>query len=122
MVILGEILALCASLVWTVSSLSAEVSSKRIGALSLNTIAMFFAFLFLNIALFCFTGLPFPQYLDAKALYWTISSGIFGYAICNYFLFTAYALIGYRFVHFVRMITIPSATLVGWIFVHEKLT
>ena len=122
MVILGEILALCASLVWTVSSLSAEVSSKRIGALSLNIVAMFFAFLFLNIALLCFTGLPFPQYLNAKALYWIIASGILGYVICNYFLFTAYALIGSRFGQLFMMLTIPSATLAGWIFLDEKLT
>lgn len=122
MILLGEILALCASLIWTVSSLSAEVSSKRIGSLSLNTIAILIAFLWLNIALLCFTGLPVPQYLSAKALYWIIPSGILGYLICNYFLFTAYMIIGSRFGQLFMTLSIPSAAFAGWILLDEKLT
>ena len=122
MILLGEILALCASLIWTVSSLSAEVSSKRIGSLSLNTIAILIAFLWLNIALLCFTGLPVPQYLSAKALYWIIPSGILGYLICNYFLFTAYMIIGSRFGQLFMTLSIPSAAFAGWILFDEKLT
>ena len=122
MILLGEILALCASLIWTVSSLSAEISSKRIGSLSLNTIAIFFAFIWLNIALFCFTGLPIPQHLNAKALYWIIASGFLGYVICNYFLFTSFSIIGSRFGQLFMTLSIPSAAFAGWILLDEKLT
>ena len=122
MVILGEIVALCASLIWTVSALSAEVSSKRIGAIALNVIAMSFAFILLNITLLCFTGSPFPRFLDAKALYWIIGSGTLGYVICNYFLFNAYVIIGSRFGQLFMTLVVPSSAFAGWLLLDERLS
>ena len=122
MLLLGEILAICASVIWTVSSMTAEVSSKRIGAVPSNTIAMFIAFLWLNITLFVFTGLPFPQHLNTEALLWIAGSGLFGYIICNYFLYTCYILIGSRFGELFMTLSIPSAAFAGWILLDEKLT
>ena len=122
MIILGEILALFASLIWTVSSLSAEVSSKRIGSLSLNIFSITLAFICLNITLLCFTGLPIPQYLNAEAVYWIVASGVLGYLFCNYFLFSSYALIGSRFGQLFMTLTIPTAAFAGWILLDERLT
>ena len=122
MILLGEILAFCASIVWTGSSLSAEVSSKRIGSMPLNLITMFFAFLFLTITLLCFTGVPFPQYLSIKSTLWIIGSGALLYVVCNYFLFSAYSTIGSRLGQLFMTLSAPSAAIMGWILLDERLS
>lgn len=122
MIFFGEIIALCTSIVWTASALFAEVSSKRIGAISLNVLIMFFAFILLNITLLCLTGDPFPQYLDLLSLYWIIGSGIITYVVCNYFLFNAYVMIGSRITQLFMTLVPPTSAFAGWILLKESLT
>lgn len=122
MLLLGEITALCASLFWTVSSLSAEVSSKRIGAISLNLWTMLFALIYLSVTLLSFTGVPVPQHLDLKTVSWMMASGLLSYVICNYFLINAYILIGSRFGQLFITLTAPMAAITGWILLDERLT
>ena len=119
MVLFGQIIALFTSLIWTVSAMSAEVSSKRIGAMSLNVLTMFFAFIFLNITLLCLTGNPLPQYLDLKTVYWISGSGVLSYVLCNYFLFNAYIIIGSRFGQLFMTLVVPSAAIAGWLLLDE---
>lgn len=122
MVFLGEILALCTSFLWTGSALLGEISGKRIGAMSLNVWTILVAFLLLNLTLFLFTGNPFPQHLDFKALSWIVASGLLGFVICNFFIYNAYILISARFGQLFMTLTAPSAALTGWILLDEKLT
>ena len=122
MLILGRLIAIFASLVWTVSSLTAEVSGKRIGAVALNFIALLLAVTLTSIVLFCLTGSPFPQHLDLKAASWIVGSGILGFGICNFFLFNAYIIIGSRFSQLFMTLVIPSSAFAGWILLDEKLT
>ena len=122
MIFLGEIIALFASLFWTVSAMSAEYSSKKIGAVAVNLWAMIFAFIFLNILLLCVTGSPIPQHLSFSAFVWIVMSGILAYVVCNYFLFNAYILIGSRFSELFMTLSAPAAAFGGWILLDERLT
>lgn len=122
MIILGEIIALCASLFWTTAAISGEIASKRIGAMSVNIWTMLIAFVLLNITLLCLTGNPFPQYLDMKSLYWIVGSGLLCFVVCNYFLYSAYILIGSRFSQLFMTLISPSAAVAGWIILDERLT
>ena len=120
--LLGEIVAVGTSMIWTVSALSAEVSSKRIGPLSLNVFTMVFAILFLSITLWIFTGAPFPLYLDSKAILWLLGSGIMGFLICNYCLYSSYIYISSRFSQLFITLSAPTAAILGWIILDEHLT
>ena len=119
---LGEVIALSTSMIWTVSALSAEASGKRIGALSLNVFTMIFAICFLALTLWVFTGAPFPRYLNTKAILWLLGSGISGFLICNYCLYSSYIYITSRFGQLFATLSAPTAAIMGWIILDEKLT
>lgn len=52
---LGETIALAVAVSWTVTALSAEVASKRIGSLQLNVFRMVLSLSMLSLTLWAFT-------------------------------------------------------------------
>lgn len=122
MIFIGEITGICASLFGTASSITGEISIKRIGPLTLNLWIMITAFIMLMITLLCFTGSVVPKYMDLRAFLWIAASGVLCYLISNYYLYNAYMLIGARYSELFMTLIAPAAALTGWIMLDERLT
>ena len=74
----GEIISLAVAVSWTVTALSAEVASKRIGSLQLNVFRMVLSLVMLSLTLWAFTGCCFPVGAGGKAWFWLSLSGFVG--------------------------------------------
>lgn len=92
---LGEIAAIMAAASWSLNSLVTEKFGQNLTARAMNLIRIFFGFLATSIVLL-FTGAPVFGYgLDPKSLA-LLSSGIFGFAFGDTFLFSAIKELGSR--------------------------
>ena len=93
----GELISLGVACSWTITALTAEVASKRIGSLPLNVTRMAISLLLLALILFITTGAPYPLYTDGKTWLWLCLSGVVGYVFGDFCLFNSYIHIGSRF-------------------------
>ena len=61
---IGETIALGVAVSWTATALFAEVASKRMGSLPLNTLRMTMSLALLAVTLWLVLGEPWPRYAD----------------------------------------------------------
>lgn len=119
---LGEIIALLVAMMWTITALSAEVASKRVGALQLNVIRMLLSIVFLSATLWWFTGTPYPSFASTQAWVWLSLSGFVGYILGDYCLFNSYIIIGSRFGQLFMTLAPATAAISAWIILGERLS
>ncbi len=93
---IGETIALGVAVAWTATALFAEVGSKRMGSLPLNTVRMTMLLTLLFVTLWLTIGVPYPRFADSSTWLWLLLSGVVGYVIGDYCLI-GYILIGSRF-------------------------
>ena len=72
----GEIISLFVALSWTATALFAEVASKRMGSLPLNTLRMTMSLTLLSVTLWLMMGTPWPRYADGGTWMWLALSKI----------------------------------------------
>lgn len=118
---LGELISIFVALSWTATALFAEVGSKRMGALSFNTIRMALSLLFLVFTLWLVMGVPYPRYADGSTWGWLLLSGVVGYVIGDYCLMQGYIHIGSRFGQLFMTLSAPTAAITGRIFLGEQM-
>ncbi len=118
---LGELISIFVALSWTATALFAEVGSKRMGALSFNTIRMALSLLFLVHTLWLVMGVPYPRYADGSTWGWLLLSGVVGYVIGDYCLMQGYIHIGSRFGQLFMTLSAPTAAITGRIFLGEQM-
>ena len=118
---LGELISIFVALSWTATALFAEVGSKRMGALSFNTIRMALSLLFLVLTLWLVMGVPYPRYADGSTWGWLLLSGVVGYVIGDYCLMQGYIHIGSRFGQLFMTLSAPTAAITGRIFLGEQM-
>lgn len=92
----GEVAALATAVCWTVTALSFEAASKRVGSLSLNVIRLLFAGIMFTIWGLVMRGLPLPTDATAHNWTWLSASAFFGFIVGDFALFRAFVLIGPR--------------------------
>lgn len=119
---LGEIISLIVALSWTVTALTADEASHRIGAMSVNVIRLVLGALFLAGILWLTIGHPYPVYADGKAWLWLALSALVGYLFGDYCLFNSYLVIGARFGQLFMTMAPLMAALSAWILLGETLT
>ncbi|MFI3266277.1 MAG: DMT family transporter [Rikenellaceae bacterium] len=119
---LGEVISLGVAMTWTLTALTAEVASKRMGALQLNVTRMVLSVLLLGLTLWFFTGTPYPSFVSTKAWAWLALSGFVGYVLGDYCLFNSYIIIGSRFGQLFMTLAPASAAFSAWILLGEKLS
>ncbi len=118
----GELAALGTACCWTVSAMSFELASKRVGSLSVNLIRLLFAFVMFSIYMGARTGWFLPLHASPHAWFWLSLSGIVGFALGDLFLFQAFVEIGSR-ISMLIMASVPILTaLIGWFFLGETMT
>lgn len=118
---LGETIALFVAVSWTITALFAEVASKRIGSLPLNVIRMVFSLCLLAITLWLTMGAPYPRFADSSTWFWLMFSGLVGYVIGDYCLFRGYILIGSRFGQLFMTLSAPTAAIMGFLTLGERM-
>jgi drug/metabolite transporter (DMT)-like permease len=118
---LGEFAALATAFFWTVTSLSFESASKKVGSLSVNIIRLVIGFIFLSIFNLIRRGLILPTDAGIDNWIWLVLSGLVGFVFGDLFLFKAYMVIGSRFSMLIMTIVPPLTTFFSWIILGEKL-
>jgi drug/metabolite transporter (DMT)-like permease len=118
---LGEFSALLTAFFWTVTSLSFESASRKVGSLSVNIIRLVIGLVFLSIYNLLQRGIVFP--IDAKLdnWIWLSLSGLVGFVFGDLFLFKSYTIIGSRFSMLIMTLVPPITTFFSWIILGEKL-
>lgn len=118
----GEVAALFTAIFWTVTALSFERASLRIGSLSVNIIRLFLGFAFLTAFTWIYRGIAFPTDIDSTSWKWLLLSGLVGFVFGDLFLFKSYTIIGSRFSMLIMTLVPPITALFGWLLLGEKLT
>ena len=93
---LGELISLGVACMWTLSALTAEVGSKRLGVFVMNVWRMGLTLLFSALLLWWAMGQPWPAYAGSEAWLWLLASGVVGYFFGDWCLFNSYLVIGSR--------------------------
>ena len=106
---------------WTATALFAEVASKRMGSLPLNTLRMTMSLALLFVTLWLTMGMPYPRYADGQTWLWLLLSGVVGYVIGDYCLMQGYIYIGSRFGQLFMTLSAPTAALTGRLLLGEQM-
>lgn len=118
----GEVAALTAAALWTVTALAFESAGKRVGALSLNLIRLVIGFVFLSLYNWFSRGLILPFDATSQQWFWLLLSGIVGFVLGDFFLFQAFIVVGAR-ISMLIMSLVPLITaLIGWVALGEVLS
>jgi drug/metabolite transporter (DMT)-like permease len=118
----GELAALATACFWTVTALSFEFASKRVGSLAVNMIRLTVAFTLLAILTLIIRGMPLPLDASLHAWLWLSLSGLIGLVLGDYFLFKAYAALSSRIAMLIMTTVPPMTALIGWLLLGEKMT
>lgn len=117
----GELISLSVAISWTVCAMFAEVASKRMGSLALNVLRMVLSLIFLAVVMLFAWGSPYPVGADAAAWGWLLLSGLVGYVIGDYFLFSCYILCGSRIGQLLMTLAPIAAAFAGWAILGEGM-
>jgi len=118
---IGETIALGVAVAWTATALFAEVGSKRMGSLPLNTVRMTMSLTLLFITLWLTMGAPYPRFADGATWHWLLLSGVVGYVIGDYCLMQGYIYIGSRFGQLFMTLSAPTAAIMGRLLIGEQM-
>jgi drug/metabolite transporter (DMT)-like permease len=118
---LGEFAALLTALFWTVTSLSFETASRKVGSLSVNIIRLVIGFTFLSIFNLIRRGIVLPLDANIDNWIWLSLSGLVGFVFGDLFLFKSYTIIGSRFSMLIMTLVPPITTFFSWIILGERL-
>jgi drug/metabolite transporter (DMT)-like permease len=118
----GEIAALLTAVFWTITALAFEGATRRVGPFAVNLIRLVLALLFLSGLTFFTRGLWFPADATVHNWIWLGLSGVVGFIIGDYFLFSSYPIIGSRIAMLIMTLAPPLAALLGWLVLGETMT
>jgi drug/metabolite transporter (DMT)-like permease len=118
---LGEFAALLTAFFWTVTSLSFESASNKVGSLAVNIIRLIIGLTFLSIFSLIRRGIIFPTDASLDNWIWLTLSGLVGFVFGDLFLFKSYTIIGSRFSMLIMTLVPPITTFFSWIILGEKL-
>jgi drug/metabolite transporter (DMT)-like permease len=117
----GELAALATAVFWTVTALSFEFASKRVGSLAVNLLRLLLAFLFLGAFNLVLRGKFLPVDANEFNWIWLGLSGLVGLVLGDYFLFRSYQIISSRIAMLIMTTVPPMTALIGWLFLGEKM-
>jgi len=118
----GELAGLATAICWTVTAMSFQVASRRIGSVSVNLIRLIFAMFFYMI----YCKIVLDQWLPLNAplsawIYLSIS-GLIGFVFGDYFLFKSYEFISSKISMLIMTLAPPIAAVLGWFMMKEPFT
>jgi len=117
----GEITALMVAVFWSMTAISFEYASKRVGSLPVNIIRLVLGFIFLSILNLILRGLVFPTDASAHNWIWLTISGLIGFVLGDLFLFQSYTIIGSWFAMLIMTLAPPMAAIFGFFILDERI-
>ncbi|MCD7977839.1 MAG: DMT family transporter [Tannerellaceae bacterium] len=118
----GELIALSVAVSWMFSAIFFEIAGKRAGTLSLNILRLGMSIVMIGATTWFYTGHFFPVDAGSQAWFWLGISGVIGYILGDYCLFSSYILIGSRFGQLFMTLAPPSAALAGILILGEQMS
>jgi drug/metabolite transporter (DMT)-like permease len=119
---LGEFAALLTAFFWTITSLSFEFASNKIGSVAVNILRLFIGFAFLSVFSFVRRGFLLPVDASSDNWIWLSLSGLVGFVFGDLFLFKSYTMIGSRFSMLIMTLVPPITAFFSFVILGEKLT
>jgi drug/metabolite transporter (DMT)-like permease len=119
---LGEFAALLTAFFWTVTSLSFEAASHKIGSVAVNILRLIIGFVFLSIFNLIRRGILLPSDASLDNWLWLSLSGLVGFVFGDLFLFKSYTMIGSRFSMLIMTLVPPITAFFSFIILGERLT
>ena len=119
---IGELAALMTAIFWTVTSLSFEFASRKVGSLPVNIIRLVTGFIFLSVYTLIRRGMLFPTDATGYNWLWLILSGLVGFVFGDLFLFKSYTIIGSRFSMLIMNLVPPLTAFAGFLILGERLS
>ena len=119
---LGEFAALLTAFFWTVTSLSFESASHRIGSVAVNILRLLIGFVFLSVFNLVHRGFFLPVDASYENWIWLTLSGLVGFVFGDLFLFKSYTMIGSRFSMLIMTLVPPITAFFSFIILGERLT
>ncbi|MGD0756308.1 MAG: DMT family transporter [Bacteroidales bacterium] len=119
---LGEFAALLTAFFWTVTSLSFESASNKIGSVAVNILRLIIGFAFLTMFNLIRRGMVLPFDASMENWIWLSLSGLVGFVFGDLFLFKSYTSIGSRFSMLIMTLVPPITAFFSFIIIGERLT
>lgn len=118
---IGELAALFTAVCWTVTAISFEAASRKVGSIPVNIIRLVMAFILIGIFSWLRRGMILPFDATAFNWFWLALSGLIGFVIGDLFLFKAFTVIGSRLSLLIMTLVPPIAAFIGWLLLDEVL-
>lgn len=112
---LGEFAALLTALFWTITALSFESASHRIGSVAVNILRLVIGFAFLSVFNLIRRGFILPVDASFDNWLWLSISGLIGFVFGDLFLFKSYTMIGSRFSMLIMTLVPPITAFFSFI-------
>ena len=119
---LGEFAALLTAFFWTVTSLSFESASHKIGSVAVNILRLIIGLAFLSVFTLIRRGFLFPIDASNENWMWLSLSGLVGFVFGDLFLFKSYTMIGSRFSMLIMTLVPPITAIFSFLILGERLT
>jgi drug/metabolite transporter (DMT)-like permease len=119
---LGEFAALLTAFFWTITSLSFESASHKIGSVAVNILRLIIGFAFLSVFNLIRRGLVLPVDATFDNWIWLSLSGLVGFVFGDLFLFKSYTMIGSRFSMLIMTLVPPVTAFFSFLILGERLT
>src|SRR5665647_43342 len=119
---LGEFAALLTAVFWTITSLSFESASNKIGSVAVNILRLIIGCAFLCVFNLIRRGFVWPVDASIENWIWLSLSGLVGFVFGDLFLFKSYTMIGSRFSMLIMTLVPPITAFFSYIILGERLT
>jgi len=119
---IGEFAALLTTVFWTITALSFETASKRIGSMHLNLLRLALASVLLSVFSYFHRGMFLPMDASLHNITWLALSGLVGFVIGDYALFKAFTITGARVAMLMMTLAPVFAALAAWIIIGELMS
>ncbi len=119
---LGEITGILTAICWTISALTFSVATRRAGSLTVNLLRLLFAMIMYIVWSKVMRGLWLPTDASPESWKWLSVSGLIGFVLGDYFLFTSYSYQSAKVSMLIMSLAPPIATLFGVLVLHESFT
>ncbi len=117
----GEVAALMVAFFWSITALSFEAASKKVGSLPVNIIRLIIGFAFLSVMNWMSRGLLLPTDASLHNWIWLSVSGLIGFVIGDFLLFKSFTVIGAWLAMLIMTLAPPMAAVFGWLLLDERL-
>lgn len=118
----GEVAALMVAFFWSITALSFEAASKKVGSLPVNIIRLVIGLAFLSVMNWMSRGILLPTDASLHNWIWLSVSGLIGFVIGDFLLFKSFMVVGAWLAMLIMTLAPPMAAVFGWLLLDERLS